>query len=130
MWLPADKRASTNFSFSNDTIKRETPEGPIELNVQCNAVFAVALMSTRVFFTAARAEYYAWSLIDGNLKALPAARPILADRDMPVNDMLMDELLAAHSADLVGKTPLSPIPNRLCSFPEHSAQSEPRVGMS
>ena len=94
MWLPADKRASTNFSFSNDTIKRDTPEGPIELNVQSNAVFAVALMSTRVFSTAACAEYYAWSRIDGNLKILSAARPILADLDM-----LMDELLAAHSTE-------------------------------
>ena len=99
MWLPADKRASTDFSFSNDTIKRDTPEGLIELNVQSNAVFAVALMSTRVFSTAARAEHYAWSRIDDNLKALPDARLTLADLDMPVNDILMDELLAAHSTE-------------------------------
>ena len=101
MWLPADEDASKDFSFFNNTIKRDTPEGPIELNVQSNAVFAVALMSPRVFSTAARAEHNAWSQIDRNLQALPDARLVLADLDMPVNhmlDILMDELLAAHSA--------------------------------
>ena len=98
MWLPADKDASTTFSFSDDTIKRDTPNGPLELNVKCHAVFAVALVSTRVFSTAARAEHNAWSQIDKNLRALPNARRALADHDMPVNEMLMDELQAAHSA--------------------------------
>ena len=97
MWLPADKHASTTFSFSDDTIKRDTLGGPIELNVECHAVFAVALMSKRVFSTAARAEHNAWSQIDENLKALPDARKALAELDIPVNEMLMDELQSAHS---------------------------------
>jgi len=98
MWLPADKHASTIFSFGDDTIKRDTPGGPIELNVKCHAVFAVALMSTRVFSTAARAEPNAGSQINANLEALPAARRALVDLDMPVNERLMDELQLAHSA--------------------------------
>ena len=98
MWLPANKHASTTFSFGDDTIKRDTPKGPIELNVESHAVFAVALMSTRVFSTAARAEHNAWSQIDENLKALPDARRALADLGMPVNEMLMDELQEAHTA--------------------------------
>ena len=98
MWLPADMHASTSFSFSDDTIKRDTPNGPLELNVKSHAVFAVALMSTRVFSTAARAEHNAWSQIEENLKALPDARKALAELDMSVNEMLMDELEAAHSA--------------------------------
>ena len=98
MWLPSNKHCSTTFAFGKDTIKRDTPNGSIELDVESHAVFAVALMSSRVFSTAARAEHNAWSQIDENLKALPAARQALADLGMPVNEMLMDELLAAHSA--------------------------------
>ena len=97
MWLPADKHASATFSFGDDTIKRDTPDGLLELNVECHAVFAVALMSTRVFSTAARAEHNARNQIDENLKALPAARRALAELGMSVNEVLMDELQAAHS---------------------------------
>ena len=108
MWLPANEHASTTFSFVDDTIKRDTTDGPIELNVESHAVFAVALMSTRVFSTAARAEYNAWSQIDENLKALPAARRALADLNMPVNEMLMDELQSTHGAgDIVLRTYLT-----------------------
>ncbi len=99
MWLPTDKHGSTTFSFGDDTIKRHSPSGPIELNVRSHAVLAIALMSTRVFSTAARAEHNAWSQINENLKALPDARRALAKLNMPVNEMLMDELQAAHSAD-------------------------------
>ena len=98
MLLPADENASATYSFGDDTIKRDTPDGPIELNVCSHAVFAVALMSTRVFSTAARAEHNAWSQIQENLTALPAARRALAALNMSVNEMLMDELQEAHSA--------------------------------
>ena len=98
MWLPANERASTSHSFADDTIKRRTPDGPIELNMQCHAAVAIALMSTRVFSTAARAEHNAWSLIDQNLNDLPNARRALAEFNMPVNEMLMDDLQSAHSA--------------------------------
>ena len=98
MWLPADKQASTKYLFGDDTIKRYTSGGTIELNVKEHAVFAIALMSTRVFSTAARAEHNAWSQIEENLNALPGARRALAALNIPVNEMLMDELEAAHSA--------------------------------
>ncbi len=108
MWLPSDRRASTTHSFANDTIKRDTTNGPVELNVEDHAVFAIALMSTRVFCTAARAEHNAWSQIDENLNALPAARRALAELEIPVNDELMDELQAAHGVgDIVLRTYLT-----------------------
>ena len=108
MWLPADEQASTKFSFGDHTIRRDTPGGPIELNMRCHAVFAIALMSTRVFSTAARAEHAAWNQINENLNALPDARRALAELDMPVNEMLMDELQTAHSAgDIVLRTYLT-----------------------
>ncbi len=99
MWLPADKDASTTFSFGDNTIKHDTSNGLLELNVECHAVFAVALMPTRVFSTAARAEHNARSQIEEILTALPDARKALADLDMSVNEMLMDELEAAHNND-------------------------------
>ena len=98
MWLPADEHASTAFCFGDDTIKRQTSGNPIELNVQCHGVLAIALMSTRVFSTAARAEHNAWSQINEILNALPNARRALAEHNMPINDVLMNELLSAHSA--------------------------------
>ena len=119
MWLPANKHASTTFAFGKDTIKRDTPNGPIELDVESHAVFAVALMSTRVFSTAARAEHNAWSQIDENLKALPDARRALADLGMPVNEMLMDELQAAHSA---GKIVLRTYLSSTAGYRRHLAE--------
>ena len=108
MWLPTDKHASKTFSFGDDTIKRQTPDGPIEINVRCHGVLGIALMSTRVFSTAARAEHNARSLIDQILNALPGARRDLAKHGIPANEMLMDELQAAHSTgDIVLRTYLT-----------------------
>ncbi len=101
MWLPADQDASTTHSFGDDTVKRDSSSGPIELNVRDHAVMAIALMSTRVFSTAARAEHNARSQIDDTLKVLPDARRTLAELDMPVNELLLDELQDAHSADKI-----------------------------
>ena len=90
------------------TIRHDLGSGPIELNVQSHAVLAIALMSTRVFSTAARAEHNARSQINEILKDLPDARRALAELNMPVNEMLMDELQAAHSAgDIVLRTYLT-----------------------
>ena len=108
MWLPTDEHASTTFSFADDTIRRQTPDGPVELNVRCHAVFAIALMSTRVFSTAARAEHSAWDRINQNLNNLPRARAALVKLGLPVNAMLLDELQEAHSAgDIVLRTYLT-----------------------
>ena len=101
MWLPLDEDASTTFSFGDDTIKRRTPGTALELNVASHGVFAVALISTRVFSTAARAEHNAWSQIHRNLNALPNARPALAAQGIQVNEELMDDLQAAHRADRI-----------------------------
>ena len=99
MWLPTDDDASTAFSFTDDTIKRHTPGGAIELNVRDHAVFAVALMSTRVFSTAASAQHSAWDRINETLLEMPKVRRLLDERQLPVNARLLDELQAAHSAD-------------------------------
>ena len=101
MWLPIDQNASTTFSFTDDTIKRDTPDDTIELNVRDHAAFAVALMSTRVFSTAAAAEISAWDRIDGTLHHMPEVRRLLDERGLPVNARLLDELQRAHSADQI-----------------------------
>ena len=96
MWLPMDHDASKTFSFTEDTIKRDTPDGPVELNVCDHAVFAVALMSTRVFSTAAAAEHSAWDRIKDTLHKMPDIRRMLTDHQLSVNTRLLDELQAAH----------------------------------
>ena len=101
MWLPMDAAASNTFSFTDDTIKRDTPTGTIELNVRCHAVFAVALMSTRVFSTAAAAEHSAWDRIDDTLQKMSEIRRLLEKHQLPVNARLLDELEAAHSASRI-----------------------------
>ena len=98
MWLPMDGDASTTFSFTDNTIKRDTPDGAVELNVRGHAVFAVTLMSTRVFSTAAAAEHSAWDRIDDTLSKMPEIRQLLSERQLPVNARLLDELGAARSA--------------------------------
>ena len=99
MWLPMRQDASTTFSFCDDTIKRTGTQGTVELNVREHAVFAVALMSTRVFSTASAAEHSAWDRIDHTLREMPATRRLLDQLGLPVNARLMDELQAAHSAN-------------------------------
>ena len=96
MWFPMDRDASTTFSFTEDTIKRHTSEGTIELNARCHAVFAVALMSTRVFSTAAASEHSARDRINYTLNNMPTIRRLLTKRQLPVNARLLDELQAAH----------------------------------
>ena len=97
MWLPMDPRSSKKFSFASDTIKRETPKGVIELNVRDHAVFAVALMSPRVFSTAAQAEHSAWDRIGSVLQNMANIRQLLGKLQLPVNDELLEELEDAHS---------------------------------
>ena len=101
MWLPMDKSASTKYSFTDDTIKRPTASGTTELDVRSHAVFAVALMSTRVFSTAAAAEYSAWDRIEPTLRDMPNIRQILTERQFPVDARLLDELQAAYESNHV-----------------------------
>lgn len=102
-WLPSHQHASAAFSFADDTIKRATPNGPVELNVKDHAIFAIALMSTRVFCTAARAEHNAWSQIDKNIKDLRTerVRKALAAHGISVHEELMGELDSAHRQDRI-----------------------------
>ena len=101
MWLPMDRNASTRFSFSDDTIRRNTLAGATELNVRCHAVFAVALMSRSVFSTAVAAEHSAWDRIDATLHRLPEIRRLLDQRQLLVNGRLLNDLQAAHSTSQI-----------------------------
>ena len=94
MWLSMDKNASTTFSFTDSTIKRDT----IELNVREHAVFAVALMPTRVFSTAAVAEHSAWDRINETLHNMPKIRQLLNEHQLSVNASLLDDLQTAYKA--------------------------------
>ena len=98
MWLPMDRYASTKFNFRDDASKRDTPSGATELNVRDHAVFAVALMSNRVFSTAAAAERSAWDRIDDTLARMPNVRRLLEEHRLSVNVRLLDELQDAHRA--------------------------------
>ena len=97
-WLPMEPHSSKEFSFTNDTIKRETASGMTELNVREHAVFAVALMSPRVFSTAEAAEHSAWDRIDNVLHNSGNMRRLLSKLRLPVNEMLLDELETAYRA--------------------------------
>ena len=98
MWLPMGPHSSTTFSFSDDTMKRYMADGSVELNVQCHAVFAIALMPTRVYSTAADAELAAWDRIDDTLRNMAGVRRVLNEVGAKVNERLLDELESAHSA--------------------------------
>ena len=98
MWLPMNRHSSTTFAFSDDTVKRDMADRVMELNVQCHAVCAIALMPTRVFSTAAGAELAAWDRIDDILRSMSRVRETLDELGLTVNERLLDELQSAHSA--------------------------------
>ena len=95
MLLPVENPATTPRSFGDDTIKRTTSSGTVELRA-CQATFAVALMSPRVFSTAEAAEVSAHDRIDEALNNMPYVRDMLVDHKLPVNERLLDELQDAH----------------------------------
>ena len=97
MLLPVEDPSTTPHPFGQDTIKRTTSSETVELSA-CHATFAVALMSHRVFSTAAAAEVSARDRLDEALARMPHIRRLLRQRQLPVNDTLLDELLAAHAA--------------------------------
>ena len=97
MLLPVEDQTSTPHSFGGDTIMRTTPSGTIELSA-IHATFAVALMSPRVFSTAAVAELSARDRINESLSSLPYIRQRLVALGLSVNERLLDELQDA-SAD-------------------------------
>ena len=97
MLLSIENPSATPHDFGEDTIKRFTSSGTIELRGS-HATFAVALMSPRVFSTAAAAEVSARDRIYKTLTIMPHIRRMLASRGLDVNERLLDELQAAHSA--------------------------------
>ena len=100
-WLPTEPHSSREFSFTEDTIKRDPGTGIVELNVREHAVFAVALMSPRVFSTAKAAEHSAWDRINDVLRNMGNMRRLLQEHQLPVNDELLDELESAYKADQI-----------------------------
>ena len=98
-WLPMCSGAGNNYSFSEDTIKFNTTDSSVEFNVRCHAVFAVALMSTRVFSTAAAAERATGDRISSIVGNLQSVRQTLRELGLPINDRLLDELQAAHNSE-------------------------------
>ena len=97
MLLPVKNSAAKPHPFGEDTVKRVTSSGTIELSAS-HASFAVALMSSRVFSTAAAAEVSARDRLDEAVARMPQIRDLLRRRQLPVNDTLLDELVAAHAA--------------------------------
>lgn len=97
MWLPMHKNAGGTHAFHGGTVKRFAQE----LNVQCHATFAVALMSPKVFSTAAAAEVSARDRIEEVLTNMAEIRRSLTKRDIPFNERLLDELEAAHRDDCI-----------------------------
>ena len=97
MLLPVEDPASTPHSFGGDTIMRTTPSGTVESNGS-HATVAIALMSPRVFSTAAIAEVTADDRIKRTLSILPYIRQRLVALGLPVNERLM-ELQDAHADD-------------------------------
>ncbi|MYC28425.1 MAG: hypothetical protein F4X63_10610 [Nitrospira sp. SB0662_bin_26] len=100
MLLPVEDPSSTSHPFGGDTIMRTTTSRTVELSAS-HANFAVALMSPRVFSTAAVAEVSARDRINGTLSMLPFIRQRLVALGLPVNERLLDELQDAHSNDKI-----------------------------
>ena len=92
MTLPVKAPTVSPHAFSEDTVQR----GTTELDMT-HATFAVALMSTRVFSTAAAAEFSARDRIDETLGLMPQIRNMLAQQELSINARLLDELEDAHT---------------------------------
>ena len=96
MLLPVEDPVTTPHSLGDDTIKRATSSSTVELSA-CHATFAVALMSPRVFSTAAAADVSARDRLDETLSIMPYIRQRLIARGLPVNERLLDELQDAYT---------------------------------
>ena len=95
MLLPVEHPASTPHPFGGDTIMRNPPSGTVELSAS-HATMAIALMSPRVFSTAAIAEVSARDRITQTLSMLPYVRQALVAGGESVNEGLT-ELQDAHA---------------------------------
>ena len=100
MSLPVKDPAITPHPFSEDTITRRTTSGTLELSA-VHATFAVALMSPRVFSTAAAAEVSTRDRLRDAFSKLPFIRQQLSELELPLNDELLDELEEARKADRI-----------------------------
>ncbi len=96
MLLPVQDPSSTPHPFDGDTIMRHLSSRTVELSAS-HAIFAVALMSPRVFSTAAVAEVSACDCINSTLSGLPHIRQKLVTCGLPVNDQLLEKLRRAYA---------------------------------
>ena len=119
MNLPLRESSCGPSLFGEDCIKAATRTGPIKLNAS-HATFAIALMSPRVFSTAAAAETSSRDRIEYTLSNLSAIRLKLAHLGYPEKEPLLDDLLNAHqSKRLVLRTYLT----SAAGYRRHIAQS-------
>lgn len=98
MLLPRNAGAAKAHGFDTNQLVRHrfSAAGPVDLNVDQHAAFAVALMPMRVFATAAAAERTAVGRLDAAVADMGNIRAKLAKQGAPVNDRLLDELIDAH----------------------------------
>ena len=96
MLLPVEDPRATPHLFDEDVVQRNATK----LNMS-QATFAVALVSTRVFSTAKAAEESTRDRIEKTLGNMPEIRRMLLDRELPVNERLLDELQSAYSEDRI-----------------------------
>ncbi len=101
MSLPVKDPATTPHPFSEDTITRRTASGTtLELSA-VHATFAVALMSPRVFSTAAAAEVSTRDRLRDAFAKLPLIRQHLLELEFPVNERLLNELEDARRVNRI-----------------------------
>ena len=100
MSLPVKNPATTPHPFSEDTITRGTASGTLELSA-VHATFAVALMSPRVFSTAAAAEVSTRDRLRDAFAKLPFIRQQLSELELPLHERLLNELENARKADRI-----------------------------
>ena len=99
MWLGMDEELSKRFSLTPEDMVTHSVDGElVEVNVREHAVFAVALMPTRVFSTAEAAEVTADARLDAVLRSIADVKKWLSQKGLDVNHRLLDELEAAHNA--------------------------------
>ena len=96
-WLPMNKMAANTYST---TAEDDVVCGTNNFTV-ADATFAVALMSPRVFSTAASAQVSARDRIDQTLTDMPEIRRTLLQRGVSVNEHLLDELQSARNEDRI-----------------------------
>ena len=101
MSLPMRRSVDNPITRSDVMVNCSTTVGDRFLNIADNAKFAVALMSPRVYSTAAAAEVSAQDRIYSSLEQIPTIRRVLVECQLPVNERLLNELHEAYQENRV-----------------------------